>query len=220
MQYILFSATYPDEVSQAISTLIDKAQQINIRKELLQLDHIQQFQYRCDKGKKVDFVKNIFEVCSMTQTIIFVNSKKFAEVVFDQLRKASLQVVIIFGNMDHEERDEMIDKFRKGKIAVIITTNMLARGIDVPEVQIVINFDVPLMSDAKGQVCGDPENYLHRIGRTGRFGTKGLAITIYDREVDETYLNQILDEYKMRDKCKLLEGPEKVAELLSGIRDI
>lgn len=81
----------------------------------------------------------------MTQTIIFVNSKKYAETLFDILRAASLQVVIIFGKMDNQERDEMIEKFRTGKIAVIITTNMLARGIDVPEVQIVINFDVPLM---------------------------------------------------------------------------
>ena len=90
VQYILFSATYPEEVQEAISTLITKAQQINIRKELLQLDHIQQYSYRCDKQKKIEFVKNVFEVCAMTQTIIFVNSKKFAEVLFDQLRKASL----------------------------------------------------------------------------------------------------------------------------------
>ena len=81
----------------------------------------------------------------MTQTIIFVNSKRYAETLFDILRAASLQVVIIFGKMDNQERDEMIEKFRTGKIAVIITTNMLARGIDVPEVQIVINFYVPLM---------------------------------------------------------------------------
>lgn len=152
--------------------MIKEAQQINIRKELLQLDHIKQFRFRCDKGKKPEFIKNVFEVCAMTQTIIFVNSKDFAERLFEILRKAQLQVVIIFGKMDNEERDEMIEKFRTGKISVIITTNMLARGIDVPEVQIVINFDVPLMGGyGGGSVQGDPENYLHRIGRTGRFGT-------------------------------------------------
>lgn len=87
--------------------------------------------------------------------------------------------------MDNDERDEMIEKFRTGKIAVIITTNMLARGIDVPEVQIVINFDVPWTKDSKGNQVGDAENYLHRIGRTGRFGTKGIALTLYDRDIDE-----------------------------------
>jgi ATP-dependent RNA helicase DDX19/DBP5 len=156
----------------------------------------------------------------MTQTIIFVNSKAFAETLFDILRKASLQVVIIFGKMDNQERDEMIEKFRTGKIAVIITTNMLARGIDVPEVQIVINFDVPIMMGfTQEEKQGDPENYLHRIGRTGRFGTKGLAITIYDREVDEIYLNQILDHYNMKDKCKPLSGPEQLTDLLAEIRN-
>lgn len=154
----------------------------------------------------------------MTQTIIFVNSKDFAERLFDMLRKASLKVVIIFGKMDSEERDDMIKKFRTGEIAVIITTNMLARGIDVPEVQIVINFDVPLMGDGKGGVQGDPENYLHRIGRTGRFGVKGLAVTIYDRDIDETYLFQILDHFNMREKCKPLGGPEQLLELLEEIR--
>ena len=114
----------------------------------------------------------------------------------------------------------MIEKFRTGKIAVIITTNMLARGIDVPEVQIVINFDVPIMmGSTQDEKQGDPENYLHRIGRTGRFGTKGLAITIYDREVDEIYLNQILDHYNMKDKCKPLSGPEQLTDLLAEIRN-
>lgn len=66
MQYILFSATYPEDVKEAISHVIKEAQQINIRKELLQLDHIKQFHFRCDKGKKPEFVKSVFEVCSMT----------------------------------------------------------------------------------------------------------------------------------------------------------
>ena len=216
----MFSATYPESVKEAISLVVKEAQQINIRKELLQLDHIKQYSFRCDKGKKPEFVKSVFEVCAMTQTIIFVNSKMFAEKLFEILRKASLQVVIIFGSMDNCERDEMIEKFRTGKIAVIITTNMLARGIDVPEVQIVINFDVPLMGAEQDGVQGDAENYLHRIGRTGRFGTKGLALTIYDRDIDETYLNQILDHYNMKDKCKPLSGPEQLIDLLEEIRNV
>ena len=125
----------------------------------------------------------------MTQTVVFVNSKDFAERLHNMLRKSSFKSVIIFGKMEVEERDEMISQFRKGEISVIITTNMLARGIDVPEVQIVINFDVPLTAGSDRNVYGDAENYLHRIGRTGRFGTKGIAITIFDREVDHEYLN-------------------------------
>ena len=110
----------------------------------------------------------------------------------------------------------MIEKFRTGEVKVIITTNLLARGIDVPEVQIVINFDVPTMRVAGKQV-GDPENYLHRIGRTGRFGTKGLALSIYDRECDKEFLDQILAHYNMEAKCKILSGPEQLKELLEEI---
>ena len=103
------------------------------------------------------------------------------------MRKDGLKSTIIFGDMSPEERDEMIQKFRSGEVSVIITTNLLARGIDVPEIQIVINFDVPTQG-SRDQRVGDAENYLHRIGRTGRFGTQGIAITLYDRDEDRTYL--------------------------------
>lgn len=94
----------------------------------------------------------------------------------------------MFGDMSNEERDEMMAKFRHGEVNVIVTTNMLARGIDVPEIEIVINFDVPTLTPQGKPRQGDAESYLHRIGRTGRFGTKGIAVTIYDRDEDKNYL--------------------------------
>ena len=96
---------------------------------------------------------------------------------------------------------------------------MLARGIDVPDVQIVINYDVPLMKGSDGEICGDAENYLHRIGRTGRFGVKGIAITIFDREVGQAYFNEILACYGLQDKCKKLDGPEQLSGLLDAINN-
>lgn len=91
--------------------------------------------------------------------------------------------------MTPEERDITLEKFRKQQINVIITTNLLARGVNVPEVQLVINYDVPFHSDRNKQKVGDADNYLHRIGRTGRFGTKGIALSIWDREDDKKYLD-------------------------------
>ena len=178
-----------------------------MKKELLQLSHISQWEYRCDVRKKPEFIMSVFNTCSMTQTVIFVNTKKFAEVLHGLMRKAGYKSTIIFGDMQPEERDEMIAKFRSGEVAVIITTNMLARGIDVPEVEIVINFDVPTMT-VNNVRKGDPENYLHRIGRTGRFGTQGIAISIYDRDEDKEYLDQICKHYDMADKLKKLDGHE------------
>mmetsp|Transcript_19870 Transcript_19870/g.14310 ORF Transcript_19870/g.14310 Transcript_19870/m.14310 type:complete len:141 (-) Transcript_19870:134-556(-) len=140
----------------------------------------------------------------MTQTVIFVNTKDYAYALHKMMRGANLKSAIIFGKMDNDERDKMIEKFRKCEVNVVITTNMLARGIDVPEVQIVINFDVPTMKDSHNKVVADPENYLHRIGRTGRFGTKGIAISIYNRDVDKQYLDDIMNHYNMSSKLKEL----------------
>lgn len=136
------------------------------------------------------------------------------------MRREGFKSRIIFGDMAPEERDEMIAKFRSGEISVIITTNLLARGIDVPEIQIVINFDVPtqIVDPASRKRAGDVENYLHRIGRTGRFGTQGIAISLYDREEDRTYLQEILDHYNMNDKMNSLESPDQLRALLDEIR--
>ena len=144
----------------------------------------------------------------MTQTVIFINTRFYADKLHQMLRKEGFKSTIIFGDMSAEERDEMIAKFRTGEVSVIITTNLLARGVDVPEIQIVINFDVPTQGNRGEPRTGDPENYLHRIGRTGRFGTKGIAISLYDRDEDREYLQQILDHYSMGDKMNVMESPE------------
>ena len=123
-----------------------------------------------------------------------MNTKKFAETLFDLLKKDGFQVVIIFGDMTKEERDEFIEKFRLGEVNTIITTNLLARGFDMHEIKLVINFDVP---SQEGGTVPDYENYLHRIGRAGRFGDTGIALTLFDREVDEEHFWKIIDHYKM-----------------------
>lgn len=87
------------------------------------------------------------------------------------------------GQIDQARRDQIIDDFRKTSITTLICTNVLARGIDVPEVDLVINFDVPYISNV-GFLVPDTANYLHRVGRTGRFGTDGVALTIVEN--DET----------------------------------
>ncbi len=120
--------------------------------------------------------------------------------------------------MEREERDEYIQKFRDREINVVITTNILARGLDVPEVQLVINFDVPTQRNIKtGKVEGDSENYIHRIGRAGRFGIPGLALTIYDRDEDEACLNEIFDHYNMHEQVQKLKDHNQLKDLMEEL---
>ena len=135
----------------------------------------------------------------MTQTFIFVNTKNFAETVHRLLRAADLKSYIMFSKMSKEERDGTMDRFRKQQINVLITTDLIARSIDVPEAQLVINFDVP-----QRDKHAEPETYLHRIGRTGRFGSNGIALTLYDRETDKEHLDTIIKHYDMASKINEL----------------
>ena len=203
VQFILFSATYPEgseqiyeQVQQRMSEIVQKAQQIKLANEKLKLSHIKQYVMKCESKKKLDFIKDVFKYCEMTQTFIFVNNVDFAEKIHNILRKEGFASYIMFRLMQKKERDATIEKFRKQEINVLITTNLIARGIDVPEVELVINFDVPCKK-IMGKVQGDAETYLHRIGRTGRFGKNGLALTIWDREQDKEHLDQIIKYYSM-----------------------
>lgn len=120
--------------------------------------------------------------------------------------------------MENKEREIKVQEFRELKITTVITTNLLSRGIDVPEVQLIINFDIPLTKDQSGAVP-DYKNYLHRIGRTGRFGAKGIVLNIYDREVDEKALKDIMVHFKMEEKLMKLLSPDQLKKHLEEIRE-
>mmetsp|Transcript_7766 Transcript_7766/g.13030 ORF Transcript_7766/g.13030 Transcript_7766/m.13030 type:complete len:109 (-) Transcript_7766:349-675(-) len=102
---------------------------------------------RCEKRGKLEFIKEIFKICEKTQTFIFVNTKDFAETIHRLLKKENFNAYILFSKMSKDERDEVMEKFRDEKINVLICTDILARGIDIPEAQLVINFDVPSTRD-------------------------------------------------------------------------
>ena len=153
----------------------------------------------------------------MTQCIIFLNTKDFVEKLRNILKNKGCAATIMFGDMQNDERDEMMAKFRKGEVRTFITTNLLARGIDVPEVEFVINYDVPVLRNRNGQRSGDAETYLHRIGRAGRFGTKGIAITLLDRDEDKDYFEEIIDHYGMKEKVTVLKNAEHLTEVYQAM---
>jgi len=123
--------------------------------------------------------------------------------------------LIMGGDMDVKERDEQIDLYRQGKVTMVITTDLLSRGFDMPTISLAINFDVP---QSKGKA--EHETYLHRIGRAGRFGMPGIAITLFDRPEDEAMFWETIDHYKMRDQVKeLTGGAEQVGKLLDALKE-
>lgn len=110
-------------------------------------------------------------------SMIFVNKRNQAEKLQKKLEDQGVKATILIGGMETKQRDQIIDSFRKGCFTCLISTNVLARGIDVPEVDLVVNYDVP--SNVKFDFQEpDYANFMHRVGRTGRFGTDGLALTL------------------------------------------
>lgn len=222
VQHIFFSATYPPEVNEQISSLVTQSQSIALKTEALKLNNILQFRADLEPKKKIDFLCDLYEASQVTQCIIFVNSRKFAETVFRILKGKGLKANLIFGKgMEEEERQKVIQRFREGSITFLITTDLLARGFDVRTVKLVVNFDVPLIynADRNAPVQADPETYIHRIGRGGRFGTKAIAVSLMDRDEDKKAMDQIVAHYAMDGHIHQLTDPSQVAMKLEQINE-
>lgn len=149
--------------------------------------------------------------------MIFVNTKDFARTVNGLLNKMGCKCELLFGDTPPHERDRRIAKFREGNLQVLITTSMLARGLDIPDVRVVINFDIPWKKGPGDTKVGDGETYMHRIGRTGRFGVQGVAVAIYDRDQDKKLLDEILEDYGMAAACPELQGIEHFKDIIDEI---
>ena len=144
------------------------------------------------------------------RVIIFVNTKDYNLKLRDKLTKMGYQVFVLQGgDMDPANRDETIKRFNKGEIQILLTTNVLARGFDEKLVQLVINFDIPIKK-VDDKLVSDPETYLHRIGRTGRFGTKGIGLSLVSGDRDMKYLKEIEEYYKSKiEEIKSLEDLDR-----------
>lgn len=184
-QICLFSATIPRPVLYLANSFIPKAKMILVKKEELTLEGIRQFYIEMDNESwKLDTFIDLFEVMSVSQTIVYVNSKKRAEWLQAELKDKQFTVSIIHGNMTPMERSAVMKDFRNGATRILVSTDLLARGIDVQQVSIVINYDMPYKM----------ESYLHRIGRSGRFGRKGVAINFMGYK-DRRTLSDIMRFY-------------------------
>lgn len=181
---------------------------ITVKKEKLSLDGIKQFWIDCETQERKELVlSDLFSIMDVGKCVIFVQTRETCKRVTASMRAKGHSVGILHGaDMDRQTRDRIIDEFRIGTTKVLITTNVLARGIDVLGVSLVINYDVPVTREGEA----DPETYLHRIGRTGRFGRKGSAINFVSDSKSKLALATIEEYYEK----EIVQAPANDLEAL------
>ncbi|KIK10013.1 hypothetical protein K443DRAFT_136113 [Laccaria amethystina LaAM-08-1] len=186
VQIILFSATFPDHVRSFAANFAPNANKIELQKEELSVEGIRQFYMDCrNEDHKYDILVSLYSLLTIGQSIIFCQHRHTADRISQRMTAEGHKVASLHGAKDAAERDAIIDHFREGRDKVLITTNVIARGIDILQVNMVVNYDLPLMNEREkgGDGIPDIETYIHRIGRTGRFGRKGISINfVHDKK--------------------------------------
>jgi len=200
IQVILMSATMPAEVLEVTTKFMRDPIRILVKKEELTLEGIRQFYISVEREEwKLDTLCDLYETLTITQAVIFLNTRRKVDWLTEKMHQRDFTVSAMHGDMDQKERDVIMREFRSGSSRVLITTDLLARGIDVQQVSLVINYDLPT----------NRENYIHRIGRGGRFGRKGVAINFINEE-DKRALQDIEKFYN----TQIDEMPMNVADLI------
>uniref|UniRef100_L7M813 RNA helicase n=1 Tax=Rhipicephalus pulchellus TaxID=72859 RepID=L7M813_RHIPC len=191
-QMMLFSATYDKDVMEFAEMIISNPVVIRLRKEEESLENIRQYYVVCSsKEEKFSAISNIYGVLAIGQTIVFCHTRQAAVWLAGEMTKEGHAVSLLSGELTIEQRVAVLERFRKGLERVLITTNVCARGIDVEQVTVVVNFDLPV--DMKGRA--DCETYLHRIGRTGRFGKSGIAVNLVEGNRGVQVIKQIEEHF-------------------------
>ncbi|XP_064380430.1 ATP-dependent RNA helicase DDX25 [Dromaius novaehollandiae] len=205
-QMLLFSATFKTSVWTFATQLIRAPIVIKLRQEELALSAVRQYYLVCeDRVAKYRALCNIYGSITIGQAIIFCQTRKMAEWLSLEMTEDGHQVAMLTAELTVEQRADVIQRFRDGKEKVLITTNVCARGIDVKQVTVVVNFNLPVTLKQQP----DFETYLHRIGRTGRFGKKGIAFNMV--ESCSLYLVRMIEEH-FQTEIKRLD-PEDMDEL-------
>jgi len=200
VQVVLLSATMPGEVLDVTNRFMRNPIKILVKKEELTLEGIRQFYVQVGKEDwKLDTLCDLYETLTIAQAVIFCNTRRKVDWLTDNMSKRDFVVSSMHGDMEQKERDVIMREFRSGSSRILITTDLLARGIDVQQVSLVINYDLP----------SNRENYIHRIGRGGRFGRKGVAINFVTDE-DMRILKELEEFYK----TSIVEMPMNVADLI------
>lgn len=199
VQIALFSATMPNDILSLTKHFMRDPKKILVKSEDLTLEGISQYYIAVEKEEwKIEVLLDLYANLDINQALIYCNTKKRVLDLEKQMNDNDFAVSAMHGEMDQIKRDTIMKEFRTGATRVLITTDLLARGIDVQQVGLVINYELPFKK----------ENYIHRIGRAGRFGRKGVAINFVSPN-DAKFIREIQDHYN----TQIEEMPQNLEEL-------
>ncbi len=175
------------------------------------------------ESKKIQILKEIYGFFDIEQSIVFVTTRSEATAVAQMFENEKYSVSYLHGKLGPDRRDEEFRKFREGKTKVLVTTNVLARGVNVPSVDVVINYDLPIKPIGDGsdvRLRPDPDTYVHRMGRCGRFGRQGTAITLLQTQQDEDILLDIERAFNFHSTRMTEEwDPNQIESLAETVRE-
>merc|ERR1711868_243020 len=199
-QVVLVSATLPHEILEMTHKFMSDPIRILVKRDELTLEGIKQFFVAVEREEwKFDTLCDLYDTLTITQAVIFCSTKRKVDWLAEKMREANFTVSAMHGDMPQKERNEIMREFRSGQTRVLISTDVWARGLDVPQVSLIINYDLP----------NNRELYIHRIGRSGRYGRKGVAIN-FVRNDDIRILRDIEQYYS----TQIDEMPMNVADLI------
>jgi len=167
-QTVFFSATMPRPIRDLIEKSSREPQTVKIEQKAMTVPTVDQVYYEVDRRYKMELLTRLIDIYDLKLGIVFCNTKRMVDELVDHLEAAGYQADRLHGDMTQAQRDRVMNKFRKSGLEFLVATDIAARGIDVDDVQVVFNYDLPY----------DPEDYVHRIGRTGRAGRSGRAISL------------------------------------------
>ena len=203
-QTLLFSATIPPEIKDIANKYQKNPKFIKISDNKKNIPKITQYSFKCDIRYKFVDMTRLLDAYDVKLALIFCNTKKSVDFVKKHLKKEDYSVDSIHGDMTQKARDKVMNKFKNGNISILVATDVAARGLDIDDVDVVINYDVPQ----------NPDDYIHRIGRTARAGKKGLAFTLVaDDEISR--FNNIKRNNRSKIISKDIPSDEEILKIKS-----
>lgn len=195
-QVMMFSATISENARGICRKLSRKAEEIFVDDKKLTLHGLQQHFVQLEESEKIKKLTDMLDALDFNQVVVFVKTRQRASALDKMLQKCFFPSMCIHSDLKQEERLDRYRKFKEYQSRILVSTNLFGRGVDIERVNIVINFDMPTNSN----------EYLHRVGRAGRFGTKGLAITFVSSDEDK----EVLKEVQERFEVKVTPLPDKI----------